>query len=419
MTFPCGRTNKHHFSTSVFFFKIILRTSLADTKLKLTKSFTRKYGGGISNPLFLKPPDGTEWEICWTKNDGEVWFQKGWEEFAKYYSLDHGHLLLFEYKGPSNFDVHIFDTSALEIDYPYRCTHDGKGYNSDDSVEILEQSPCQKNLVRSTVSSANPSLQNSLRFNFSEEGDEGICNTECPKVEQLGSTKISVALRKASTLKPKHPSFMLVMKPPFVNGEYLKVPQHFAEKYLKKRHAVVLLEVLDGRSWPVIYSDLRISMGWQKFASENNLNVGDVCVFELIHKIQGLCFKVSIFGNGEGSSCPISQAGNAVEDAKKFTSKNPTFMVRITHSSSMVRVPGFFVREYFADNKKNVKIRFKKKLWHVRFVLDVDRRGQGRLCGGWTSLARESELEAGDVCIFELINREDAVFDVHIFRGHT
>ncbi|KAK7310185.1 hypothetical protein RJT34_07524 [Clitoria ternatea] len=158
--------------------------------------------------------------------------------------------------------------SALEIDCPNRGTHDGKGYNSDDSVEILEQSPCQKNLVRSTVSSANPS-------------------------------------------------------------------------------------------------------------------------------------------------------GNAVEDAKKFTSENPTFMVRITPNSRMVRVPGFFVREYFADNKKNVKIRFKKKLWHVRFVLDVDRRGQGRLCGGWTSFARESEMEAGDVCIFDLINQEDAVFDVHIFRDHT
>jgi len=47
-------------------------------------------------------------------------------------------------------------------------------------------------------------------FNFSEEEGKGIFNTECPKVEQLTST----TLKKATT-------FRLVMKPSFINGEYL------------------------------------------------------------------------------------------------------------------------------------------------------------------------------------------------------
>lgn len=115
--------------------------------LKLPKKFTRKDGDGMSNPVFLKPADGTEWKIHYTKHGGEIWFQKGWKEFATYYSLDHGHLLFFEYEGTSHFDVHIFDSSALEIDYPSHGTHEGKDNLveiSDDSVEILgEQFSCQ------------------------------------------------------------------------------------------------------------------------------------------------------------------------------------------------------------------------------------------------------------------------------------
>jgi len=77
--------------------------------------------------------------------------------------------------------------------------------------------------------------------------------------------------------------------------------------YLSNRRAVFNLEVLDGRRWPVIYSAPKFNGGWLKFVSENNLKVGDVCVFEMIQKIQGLAFIVYIFRGAEVPSCPISQ----------------------------------------------------------------------------------------------------------------
>jgi len=78
-----------------------------------------------------------------------------------------------------------------------------------------------------------------------------------------------------------------------------KIPTYFVEKYLRNARAAISLELLDGRTWPVIYCGQRINGGWHKFASENNLNVGDVCVFEMIKKIRGFAFKVSIFRGAE------------------------------------------------------------------------------------------------------------------------
>lgn len=127
---------------------------------KLPKKFTRKHGDGMSNPVFLRSPDGIEWKIYWARRDGEIWFQNGWKELVTYYSLDHGHLLFFEYEETSHFDVHVFDNSALEIDYPSPTTHvrkDNLVHISDDSGEtLLEQFSCQNTRVKPSLSSAQP-----------------------------------------------------------------------------------------------------------------------------------------------------------------------------------------------------------------------------------------------------------------------
>ncbi|RDY11745.1 hypothetical protein CR513_03547, partial [Mucuna pruriens] len=94
-------------------------------------------------------------------------------------------------------------------------------------------------------------------FKFSEDKVKDIFNIECPQVGQLSST----------TLK-------------------------------KKTHVLVIFGVLDD-NLAVICSAPRINRRWQKFASENNLNVRDM--------IQGLGFKVFIFPGAEELRFSISQ----------------------------------------------------------------------------------------------------------------
>jgi hypothetical protein len=86
----------------------------------MPRKFVEKYGEGLSNAIYLKTPNGAKWKLNLVNSDGKIWFEKGWKEFAEYHSLAHGHLVLFRYEKTSLFEVHIFDKSALEINYPFQ-----------------------------------------------------------------------------------------------------------------------------------------------------------------------------------------------------------------------------------------------------------------------------------------------------------
>ncbi|XP_025624971.1 uncharacterized protein [Arachis hypogaea] len=75
--------NKRSRSSVIRFFKIVLRHSLEDGKLKVPKMFNMKHGRGVPNPVYLKPPDGTAWKIDWSEYDGAILFEND------YPSLDH------------------------------------------------------------------------------------------------------------------------------------------------------------------------------------------------------------------------------------------------------------------------------------------------------------------------------------------
>ncbi|MED6186832.1 hypothetical protein PIB30_070508 [Stylosanthes scabra] len=469
MTSMCNLRNKKNVPNTILFFKIILSKTLQDGNL-LPKSFTKKHGGGVPNPVYLKPSDGTEWKVHWTKHDGNILFEKGWKEFAANYSLDRGHLLMFEFNESSHVGVHICDMSGLEMELPFHGTQDGKDKNvdiSDKAVEVFDEMPqSRNNRLKSPMSSPQPckrlrtsgtageiitthSLQN---FPTQKELDEDICGLiQCPEVGK--SSEETKALNKATTSKSrKNPSFMITMKQHYVNSYSMHIPLWFQEKCLKKRQvAAIILQILDGRTWPVGYNAGKFSSGWKKFASDNNLKVGDVCVFELTnHKI--LSFKVSISRAAQELSLALSkdkvedaeykpniprkdrktiprnsmvisrQRGTNVrtmEEAKKFTSENPVFKILIRPGflrSGRPAVPTPFVRNYLKE-KDIVQFQFGNKLWDIK-LLKYKGKNPCLFSSGWINFAEENKLEAEDVCICELINIEDAVFDVHIFRRH-
>ena len=70
------------------------------------------------------------------------------------------------------------------------------------------------------------------------------------------------------------------------------IPYKFTKRYLDEKKDQVTLQVSDGRTWIVKFSVNVVSSGqhkakfshtWKNFARDNNLEVGDVCVFELIN----------------------------------------------------------------------------------------------------------------------------------------
>lgn len=105
---------------------------------KIPNKFTEIFEGDLSNPIFIKPPDSTKWEVYCIKQNGEVWFEKGWKEFAQSYSLDYGNMVVFKYAGTSQLDVIILGQSALEIDYTENLDQ------SDDGELVSDQNARQK-----------------------------------------------------------------------------------------------------------------------------------------------------------------------------------------------------------------------------------------------------------------------------------
>lgn len=106
------------------------------------------------------------------------------------------------------------------------------------------------------------------------------------------------------------------------------IPVDFVSKYLdlEKKRGIVTLQVLDGREWSITYviringrkPKFELSNGWKAFARANNLNLGDVCIFELIHKTE-IAFRVSIFRDSDSLNHRSSQGKIAVLVLKSIT----------------------------------------------------------------------------------------------------
>ncbi|KAF1863653.1 hypothetical protein Lal_00030724 [Lupinus albus] len=151
---------------NIHFFKIILESSLRDGDLRIPRSFVKQYGKELSNPVILRLPNGVKWKVNWIKHDsGDVWFQKLWERFAHSYSLSFGHFLIFRYEGRSNFQVLVFDISAVEIDYSsIKSTYE--------DVEILDDNVIPKSPL--VMKKTNKSGQHTSYFNPLSENKRGV-----------------------------------------------------------------------------------------------------------------------------------------------------------------------------------------------------------------------------------------------------
>ncbi|XP_065871970.1 B3 domain-containing transcription factor VRN1-like [Euphorbia lathyris] len=425
------------------FFKVILADSIPQQKLCIPRKFVKSFGDYLSNPVILKVPSGKKWRVDTVKCDGEIYLQNGWREFAEYYSISQGSFLVFEYEKSDNseFNVTIFDTSSTEIDYPF-------SFINEAAVEIT------------------PSKEAKVKHSRTSGRQRG--NRKTLTKEQ----KSKAVERAISNFQSQNPSFTLVMQPSYVNNNVLEIPSRFARKYLKK-NGDATLNILDGRTWSIKYysstnsGTCKInSSGWNKFVKDNDLEVGDVCIFELLEYVDETVFRVGLSrysnlctspGNRKqskenescskqpklSSDCPkrrrvrgICNENHARKKIKlqnhvrtfegmkntkarsSFSSENPAFEIVMQPSNFFymnkyrLHVPRKFVKNMEQRSQK-VKLQFDNKLWSVILNIypQVVRFGQG-----WVEFARENSLKVGDVCTFELIDTEILLVRVSISR---
>ena len=82
------------------------------------------------------------------------------------------------------------------------------------------------------------------------------------------------------------------------------IPFRFAKTHFKEDNSEIVLQHSDGRTWTVccrikIFSQRAyFNIRWNAFVQDNNLKVGNICVFELIKSAE-LVVKVSIIRAGD------------------------------------------------------------------------------------------------------------------------
>nr|XP_004498212.1 B3 domain-containing protein LOC_Os12g40080-like isoform X1 [Cicer arietinum] len=312
--------SSQQFDHGVHFFKVILQKSIQEGKLKVPQSFVMKHWQGITNPITLRLPNMTQWEVLWEKTcDYDVCFCKGWKEFANYLSLSDSQFVVFKYQENSHFNVIVFDKCGLEITYPLRETSEKceDVDESDYSLEIIED-PSSSRRKRPKSPSSSSKIYKKVKI-ISKEQKE--CKHEKSKVlaharfynskhmDMVAGSSCDNILKRSRILHEKVKNefscekdfFICVIHKTYIERDLLVIPRDFSKIHLHRmegRNATIFVD--QNRTWNVDLKLTRndqftLSGGWNKFRHHNNVKYGDVCVF-ILNKIKGtVSFQVVIF----------------------------------------------------------------------------------------------------------------------------
>ncbi|PIA43361.1 hypothetical protein AQUCO_01900028v1 [Aquilegia coerulea] len=242
----------------------------------IPKKFLTRYGKYMSNDVVLKVCGCMAWRVELRKADGFACFQNGWKEFVEHYSICAGHYLVFRYNRKSQFGVIIFGLSGNEIDYSRSSNNLGE-FNHAKHAPLPENEGGDGN-------------------NGDDSSGRDLMTRRLVKTEER-----KVAIQITSPFMSKYPFFKITMQPSYVNARYWLIPRIFSDKYLPEGLESLSHQVPNGKNkWVVgcyLYrgTDLRMSKGLSLFMLENNIQIGDVCYFELIKK-KNVVLKVSVIG---------------------------------------------------------------------------------------------------------------------------
>ncbi|CAN1182026.1 B3 domain-containing protein At4g01580 [Linum perenne] len=257
-----------------FFVKIILNSTLLNKMLRIPRVYGNQLLGSTAT---LEVPSGDKWEVELVRDSqGVVWFcNTVWERFSEFYSLEFGHLLLFEYRGLSAFLVVIFDTTAVEIEYPVREAARVEVEQDSISLEILDVAD------RSEEKGKSPVVGDADSNQAAEE--EAIDLEDAYQVGGMAGNGFT----------SEHPFF----KVKIATQTIMYIPKRFTKEHsIIKSVKHVKLEA-NGKVWAAriyVQNNKYVKLGSISFLEDNKVKSGDVCFFELIATFPDIRMKVTI-----------------------------------------------------------------------------------------------------------------------------
>ncbi|XP_042444750.1 B3 domain-containing protein REM5-like isoform X2 [Zingiber officinale] len=239
------------------FFKVLLPGFLE--KLSIPRIFVENLPE-TDRPLkvSIRSPLRTFWQVQIKREGCTLYFTDGWREFAEAHNFAVGFFLVFRYQGNMVFTVEVFGLNGGL-----------KDYNHTGGCRCLS-----RGLVRSGY----------------EEKQQLVVDEDDALVEEQEEDHIIVEdspLQLPSGTEPPL-QFQKKIRPYNLKYKIMGIPRHLASRSEFNTDQMFLLKNMRGRPWPVNYHQNGkngfLRSGWDAFSKDNNLELGDRCIFKFISK---------------------------------------------------------------------------------------------------------------------------------------
>ncbi|XP_059305849.1 B3 domain-containing protein REM10-like [Lycium ferocissimum] len=230
-------------------------------------------------------------------------------------------------------------------------------------------------------------------------------------------------------ISPNKPHFLRPILPGFKQG--IKIPIRFL-KYLKGRNHEHAMLRRGGKKWQVKVNDRRLEEGWEKFAEQHDLQLGDILVFRHEGDME---FEVSIFDSNEcqreyeeeqkaqnveessqkvESKENIGSSNNSLHHAEAAATNEPLGRSHFVYTIkpyclkyNILCLPRHFVlANSLAKKKCDLIIRDERqKSWDLRLTT----HGSDRVVieAGWHEFSVANGFKEGDGIMFEVVTDGD------------
>ncbi|KAJ7946007.1 B3 domain-containing protein [Quillaja saponaria] len=250
------------------FFQVIVK-GLNTEAVKIPPEFVKHLRKDFSDKAILTGPSGEQLQVDIYMKGESMFMEDGWKQFCVDNELGDNEFLIFRYDGDMCFNVQVFNKNGLErLSLPASRTKQETAIPVC-SMHLHQHKPCQEG--RDLPKRKKRSL---LKGSSSKHPS----STEAERLEAC----------KAESFTSKYPYFKACMKRSNVEIVFLQpIPTSFARSYLPNSRTEVILLNSEGKHWEVTYVSDKSHMlckGWKAFVFDNELKIGDICIFELVAK---------------------------------------------------------------------------------------------------------------------------------------
>uniref|UniRef100_A0A0D3FLC9 TF-B3 domain-containing protein n=1 Tax=Oryza barthii TaxID=65489 RepID=A0A0D3FLC9_9ORYZ len=373
-----------------YFFKVMIGGFRR--QMTIPYKFAENFRDQIQGTIKLKARNGNTCSVLVEKCSNKLVLTKGWAEFANSHDIKMGDFLVFRYTGNSQFEVKIFDPSGCVKAASHNAVNIGQHAQNmqGDPIEILSCSDEHLRAQSLTTERQNQPekdvIDNCNKKMKTEHASSSEDDQETPTAE-VHRMKVEEMVR---AIHSNHPVFVAVMKKSNVTRQpcYVAISRKYANEYFPGGDQMLTLQ-RHGKRWQVKFCiskrKLRmLSKGWRKFTRDNELQVGDTCLFELL-KNENPCGQ---------KMRKLNTRSTARDDQEKYF-----FKVMIGDFHKRMTIPDKFARHFKGVISKTIKLEPRSG---YTFDVQVTKKLNILVLGsGWESFVNAHDLNMGDFLVFK------------------